>query len=255
MINGTLREDRVSQLTLLQKKLGYKFKNRNYLHTALVHKSYVNEGNSDPFKTNERLEFLGDSVLDLIISNFIFQRYEHWTEGHLTKFRSSLVNEAKLCTFAKRIDLGEFLLMGKGESNTGGKNKCSLLANAFEAVVAAVFLDSDFPTVNQVVMALLRGDISDFALKRNLNDFKSQLQDYCQTHLKVNPTYHVVREIGPEHEKTFVVQVSIHQHLLGYGYGKTKKEAQAAAAEETLQILVDSQNGLGLGNQTKQSIP
>jgi len=242
-MNLLLNQERIERLKTLQNKIGYRFKNVNHLHLALVHKSYVNENHSDPAKTNERLEFLGDSVLDLIISNFIHQRYEHWSEGHLTKFRSSLVNEAKLCTFAKRLELGEFLLLGKGEIHTGGKNKCSLLANAFEAMVAAIFLDGDFPTVNGVIMALIRGDISDFAMIQNLNDSKSQLQDYCQTHLKVNPTYQVIREIGPEHEKTFVVQVSIHQHMLGYGYGKTKKEAQSAAAQETLEILLDSQNG------------
>jgi len=242
-MNFLLNQERIEQLKTLQNKIGYRFKNVKHLHLALVHKSYVNESHSDPAKTNERLEFLGDSVLDLIISNFIHQRYEHWSEGHLTKFRSSLVNEAKLCTFAKRLELGEFLLLGKGETLTGGKNKCSLLANAFEAMVAAIFLDGDFLTVNGVIMALLRGDISDFAMIQNLNDSKSQLQDYCQTHLKVNPTYQVIREIGPEHEKMFVVQVSIHQNMWGYGYGKTKKEAQSAAAQETLQILLNSQNG------------
>lgn len=225
-----LTEKRLNQLRLLQKTLDYSFKDMNLLNKALTHKSYVNEKNG-AMKNNERFEFLGDSVLDLIVSDYTIKEYSEHSEGALSKIRAAVVNETCLAQLAGNIDLGEFLLLGKGEELSGGRNKSSLLANVFEAVAGAVYFDSTMETTTEVFLPLLRDVIDKYARTCDFRDFKSDLQEYTQNKLNCIPAYRVIKETGPDHSKTFEVIVRVKEELWGQGTGRSKKEAEQAAAK------------------------
>lgn len=225
-----LTEKRLNQLELLQKTLDYSFNDINLLNKALTHKSYVNEKNG-AMKNNERFEFLGDSVLDLIVSDYTVKEYSEHAEGALSKIRAAVVNETCLAQLAGGINLGEFLLLGKGEELSGGRNKSSLLANVFEAVAGAVYFDSNMETTNAVFLPLLRDVINKYARTRDFRDFKSDLQEHTQNKLNCIPVYKVVKETGPDHNKIFEIVVKVKEELWGQGTGRSKKEAEQAAAE------------------------
>lgn len=225
-----LSEERLKQLDVLQENLGYSFRNLNLLNKALTHKSYVNE-RSSAIKNNERFEFLGDSVLDLIVSDYTVTAYADHNEGPLSKIRASVVNESCLARLAGGIKLGDYLLLGRGEELSGGRNKNSLLANVFEAVAGAVYLDSNMETANAVFLPLLQDEINQYARTSNFRDYKSDLQEYTQVKLGCIPAYKVVKEIGPDHSKTFEVMVFVKNQGHGMGRGRSKKEAEQAAAK------------------------
>jgi len=229
-----LSERRLEALSSLQDKLGYRFNDVALLNKALTHKSYTHE-NREKFRHNERFEFLGDSVLDLVVSDFMLRQYSEYNEGALSKIRAAVVNETSLAGFAREIDLGRFLLLGKGEENTGGRNKSSLLANAFEALAGAIYFDGQLEPVRLVLLPFLKKEIERSEGKAFFRDFKSDLQEYTQNKMNCVPAYKVVGETGPDHEKLFEVAVMVKNRLQGKGEGKSKKEAEQSAAMKALE--------------------
>ena len=231
-----LSNERSQKLALLQEKIGYTFRDPQLLNKALTHKSHVNE-NSQSLKDNERFEFLGDSVLDLIVSGYMIKAFPDFAEGTLSKIRAAVVNESCLAGLAREIDLGKYLLLGKGEESSGGREKNSLLANAYEAVAGAVYHDSNLEEALNIFLPILEKEISKYANTARFRDYKSDLQEYTQTHFNCVPSYKVVNEKGPDHAKEFEVVVAIQEGIRGRGRGKSKKEAEQAAAKSALGSL------------------
>ncbi len=223
----------MDNLDSLQYSLSYWFKDVFILKQALTHRSYVNEHPGYHMKHNERLEFLGDAVLNLILTDLLLRRFPDLTEGILSKIRAGQVNEKKLSTLSLQLGLGAFLLIGKGEEQTGGREKPSLLANAFEAVLGAIYLDGGFQSAVTFLDRLFQPQLDDIQ-QDNTEDHKTLLQEYCQGRLKTVPVYRVYREEGPDHKKIFFVEVEIQGLVVSKGKGQTKKQAQQKAAEEAL---------------------
>ena len=232
-----MQEDRINALIPLQGLLCYQFKDLELLNKSLTHKSYSNEVLLS-LKNNERLEFLGDSVLDLIVADYMFLTYQDLPEGSLSKIRAAVVNENSLAGLAKNLELGSYILLGKGESFSGGRQKASILANAYEALVGALFCDSDFRTTADVFLPQLVEKIDEYRGACIATDFKSDLQEYTQNRFSCVPLYEVVGEIGPGHDKRFDVKVKIRSQVLGSGKGRTKKEAEQNAAKEALSAFL-----------------
>lgn len=214
----------------LQQRIGYPFRRLELLQEALTHRSYGHPH-------NERLEFLGDSVIELVVSQLLFKTFPKLREGELSKMRSSLVKEESLAEVARGIELGRHLKLGKGEEATGGREKASILAGALEAVVAAVYIDGGFEEAFRVVEGLFRDKIKQMEEAWRDRDYKTQLQEHTQARFKEVPRYSVVAERGPEHSKTFEVVVSVGGKIVGRGFGRSKKEAEQRAAEEALRRL------------------
>ena len=231
-----ITQDRLDQLNLLEKRLGYVFKEKNLLNKSLTHKSYANE-KSGTLKNNERFEFLGDSVLDLLVSEHMLKEYPQYAEGRLSKIRAAVVNEGCLADIANEINLGTYLLLGKGEDLSGGRVKNSILANAFEALAGGVFLDGGLVKASAVFLPYLDKKIISFAGNSHLKDFKSGLQEFTQVSRGCIPSYNIINETGPDHEKHFEVAVMIGDECMGEGSGRTKKEAEQMAAKIALQKL------------------
>jgi len=229
-----LPTERIQELAFLQKQISYTFQDISLLNKALTHKSYVNE-NSQSLKDNERFEFLGDSVLDLIVSGYIIKAFPDFAEGTLSKIRAAVVNESCLAELARQIDLGRYLLLGKGEASSGGREKNSLLANAYEALAGAVYFDSNLETALEIYLPVLDKEIAKYAKTVRFRDYKSELQEYTQTHFNCIPSYNIVNEKGPAHAKEFGVVVMVQESLRGRGNGKSKKEAEQAAAKSALE--------------------
>ncbi len=218
----------------LEKSLNYSFKEETLLTEALTHKSFVNENRSSGLKDNERLEFLGDAVLDLVVSNLLFSHFPDMSEGDLSKRRASLVREETLAELAVTLDLGHYITLGKGESKTGGQEKPSLLADALEAIIAAVYLDGGMEKAQTFVSNLFLPLITSPV---EVRDFKSRLQELLQERQGEIPKYRVSGESGPDHEKSFEVTLEVGGEAFASGTGKSIKEAEQAAAEEALKKL------------------
>ncbi|MFZ5995919.1 MAG: ribonuclease III [Nitrospirota bacterium] len=221
----------------IEASLGYVFKNKKLLLNALTHKSFHHENASKNPAHNERLEFLGDSVLGLIIAEALYLEQGGLTEADMSKMKSYLVKESVLFEMASKLSLGTYLRLGKGEESTGGRTKKSVLSDAFEALVGAIFLDSDYPTAKAVVLGLFRERIPAVMLKQEGYDYKSELQERCQSMFGMLPDYKIVKQEGEEHKKVFTAEVYIKDTLYGSGIGKSKKEAQMAAAKGALEQL------------------
>jgi ribonuclease-3 len=237
-----LADTRQEVLADLERTLGYHFRQLELLNQALTHKSYVHE-QREPAQHNERLEFLGDAILGAVISDYCYSRFAELAEGELSKLRASLVNEGNLAQIARRLDLGVYLLVGRGEELTGGRAKTSLLADTLEALIAAVYLDSSLDEVYQVVLRCFQEDLKTI-LNEGHKDYKSELQEYTQEKFGCVPTYVVVRERGPDHEKVFEVELAIRGQLQGIGAGKSKKEAEQAAARHVLEAFIQREQEL-----------
>ena len=219
--------------TELEDRLGYKFINRIWLQQALVHSSYAYEySQSGP--SNERLEFLGDAVLNLIISDFLVIMYPAAAEGNLSRRRASLVNARHLAGMARHLNLGAYLLLGRGEEQQSGRQKPSVLADALEALIAAVYLDGGYESAKEVVRSLFKGKLDTHEGDLVSQDFKTALQEYTQKWLKVSPEYRLVRQDGPAHARIFEVEVWLAGKPMGRGEGKSKKQASQAAAHQAL---------------------
>ena len=215
--------------------LGYKFKDQNLLKTALTHSSYSNEVKNGSV-CNERLEFLGDSVLSLITSDYLYKNQPSMSEGELSKFRASLVCESTLCRFAAGIGLGNSLILGKGEHNTGGRDRPSILADAFEAVIAAIYLDGGMKAAGDFVVKFI-GPEAAKAKSTQINDFKTALQEIIQQNPEESVSYVLVSESGPDHDKRFFVEVRLNSNCIGKGSGRSKKDAEQQAAKQALNLM------------------
>jgi len=236
-------KNRLEILNKLEERLEYDFRDINLLSTALTHRSYVNENQQLSLSDNERLEFLGDSVLGLCVSDLIIRKYATSPEGDLTRIRAALVGEKNLAQLAINLQIGDCLLIGCGEETSGSRKKESFLANALEAVVAAVYLDSDFNNVKDVITKLIEPLLRDDNLSSSdYFDYKTALQELCQKRYKTVPIYIVVGSKGPEHAKIFEVRVVVVNKLTEYGSGKSKKEAEKQAAQKAWEILQDEEN-------------
>lgn len=218
----------------LENKINYKFKNKSYLKEALTHSSYANEGNRR-LKSNERMEFLGDSVLSLVSGQYLFEKYPDMPEGELTKLKASLVCTESLMRFAKQIDLGNYLFLGKGELMTGGAERPSILEDAFESLIAAVYLDGGLEKAREFVIGFLKPAIDNH--KINFKDYKTILQEVVQQNPDQSVNYVFVGSSGPEHNKVFEAEVHLNSNVIGRGKGKSKKSAEQAAAREALILM------------------
>ncbi len=217
----------------LEERLGYKFRNSLLLAEALTHPSLGHETQRHHFD-NQRLEFLGDAVLQLIFTEHLFNRFKNHSEGELTKMRSRLVSREGLKVHALNIGLGNYLMMGRGEEASGGRIRASSLADAFEALIGAMFLDSDLATVSKFVLREAARDIENLSIEPLEVNPKGQLQEILQAIAPTNPTYRILNQMGPEHQKRFTAEVSWDGTTLGVGEGKSKKEAEARAAINAL---------------------
>lgn len=221
--------------------IGYVFRDPHLLDEALTHKSHVNEVKDKRDKHNERLEFLGDAVLALVMSQHLLSTFPDSMEGELSKLKARLVSEVSLARAARRLDVGRLLRLGRGEELTQGREKDSLLANALEALIAAVYLDGGIEAARAFILRAFAQDLQDLAahqapeLAADNQDFKTRFQEWCQKRFEALPQYVVVRESGPDHQKLFEVQLLLHGEVHGTGTGRTKKEAEQKAARQALQ--------------------
>jgi ribonuclease-3 len=224
----------------LEKRLGYSFKNKHLLRQALTHRSYVFECEDMDLRHNESLEFLGDAVLGFLVSARVFLHYPNLSEGELSKIKAYMVSAANLAKLAEAIGLGDFILMSRGEEKTGGRRKRTIIADAYEAVLGAVYLDGGAEAAAEYLNRQMTACFEDIDVRDlTSGDFKSALQERLHDIGRSEPLYQVVDEIGPDHLKTFVIQVSADGEILAEASGGTKKDAQQAAARLALQNLID----------------
>lgn len=216
-----------------EEKIGYIFKNRSYLETALTHSSYANEHHTS---NNERLEFLGDSVLSLIVSESLFLKFSEDNEGDLSKIRASLVCEKGLFELSKKIDLKDYIKLGKGEELSGGRERPSVVSDAFEALLAAIFLDSDFETAKKWLLSLMREELENAGEKPS-DDYKTIIQEITQKGGRGKVTYELIGESGPDHNKKFIAAVMVDGKKIAEGRGSSKKEAEQSAAKNAIELL------------------
>jgi ribonuclease-3 len=223
-------------LEVLEERIGYRFKSKALLKQALTHSSFTNEQKINKKKNYERLEFLGDAVLELVSSEFLFKEHEDVPEGELTKLRASMVCEPALAFCARDLDLGSFILLGKGEESTGGRGRDSITSDVMEAVIGAIYLDGGMEPAKAFIYRFV---LSDLENKQLFYDSKSSLQELIQGKLKKDFRYELLEESGPEHNKTFRVSVYMEDEFLGEGLGRTKKAAEQQAAYSALLLLRD----------------
>ncbi|MBD3794981.1 MAG: ribonuclease III [Epsilonproteobacteria bacterium] len=221
----------MAEFKKLEKELKYRFKESNLITEALTHKSYKKSYN------NERLEFLGDAVLDLIVGEYLFHKFPTEDEGILSKIRASLVNEKAFKKLAESINLGEYILISPAEENNDGRKKSSLLSNAFEAVIGAIYLESGLEVVRDIIIKLLENNYEKIDLNSLSKDFKTALQELTQAEYGVTPDYNLIRAFGPDHKKEFEIEIRLHGNFLSSAVGKSKKEAQQEAAKIALELF------------------
>lgn len=217
--------------TDLEPIIGYRFNNKELLKEALTHKSFAGEHRSTYH--NERLEFLGDSILGAVVADYIYNQCPHDEEGVLSKIKSNLVSRRNLYVWGKQLNLGHFMSLGHGEIATGGRERDSIISNAVEAVIGAVYLDGGYAAAEAVILPWVRTQ----ALTQDAQDFKSVLQEFLQKKGLQTPDYEVIQTVGPEHDRIFTVQVSLNGKILGVGKGHNKKAAQQAAAQQAFEKL------------------
>ncbi len=227
-----------NSLETLEGLLGYKFKNKEHIIRALTHTSYVNEvkAHDTAVQSNERLEFLGDSVLSVVVSRYLYTRFD-LPEGDMTRIRSEVVCEKALAKYARVLTLGEHLLLGKGEEKNNGRQNKSITADAFEAVLAAMFLDAGdegFDVADRLVLPFVSAEIDEILKKGNVNDYKTRLQTFIQQSGDDRLEYVVVDEQGPAHEKIFTIEARLNSNIIGRGVGSSKRKAEQNAAREAL---------------------
>lgn len=218
----------------LEEKLGYRFRSRGLLEHALTHSSYANEHRGQGLTSNERLEFLGDSVLGVVVAEYLFSAHPGMPEGELTRTRAALVCEGSLHEVAKGLELGRYLRLGKGEDAGGGRTRPSILADATEAMLAAIYLDGGMEAVKPIIRALILNKEQEKAVDR---DYKTALQELIQRTPGNVVSYRLIRESGPDHCRSFLMEVSIGEDVAGQGVGRTKKEAEQMAAKAALEKL------------------
>ena len=226
----------MSNFAPLESALGYHFTNQNLLQEALNHKSCANT------KNNERLEFLGDAVLDLLVGEYLFCKFVHFDEGRLSKMRASLVNEKSFASFARHLGIADFLVLSMSEEQNNGRQKDSLLSNAFEAIIGAVYLESGIDKVREIIQKILERFYPNMRFENLLTDYKTALQELTQERFGVLPIYELLHQKGPDHKKEFFTQVCIHNTIYAKAYGNSKKSAEQACAKLAYQVLTNEQN-------------
>jgi ribonuclease-3 len=226
-----------SSIARFEKEIGYSFKNISLLVDAFTHKSFAHENQNNEVSFNERMEFLGDAVLELVISEYLYREYSEFTEADLSRIKSYAVQESTLADIAKKLNVGKFLRLGKGEEITGGRKKPSLLADAFEALLAAIYLDSGYRKTREFILHHFIEKIIKTASDDFIFDFKTRLQEIVQAKFGILPDYVTHKEEGPEHEKIFEVKVYINDKVYGSGKGKSKKSAAQIAAKAGLKKI------------------
>ncbi|MFC2004138.1 ribonuclease III [Chloroflexota bacterium] len=230
----------MADLAALQETLGVSFSDISLLEQALVHSSYINENPSFAPASNERLEFLGDAVLGLIVAEKLYKDFSQFTEGEMTKLRAAVVRRDTLARTAKVIRLGNYIYLGKGEEASGGQLKPVNLAGALEALIAAIFLDQGLPGARDFILKLFDAELQKVINQGTDTDYKSELQQLIQAKKQQTPTYHLIEATGPDHDKRFTVEIRLGQSVLARGSGKSKKAAETEAARLALEKLSDS---------------
>lgn len=229
------RNEKIEKNKKFEKILKYNFKNKDLLVLALTHSSYTNENKKDIYMSNERLEFLGDSVLSVVISEFLYTTHKEMSEGDMSKLRALIVCESSLAKVAREISLDSFLLLGKGEEITGGRNRDSILSDAFEAVLGAMYLDSGIENVKTFILDVTKEIVRDVLNGDIVFDYKTKLQEIVQHDGVLELSYNIIEERGPDHNKEFVANVVVNGEVKGSGIGKTKKDAEQHAAKKALE--------------------
>jgi len=235
--DGGLSVERIKALRNFEQMFSYHFDDISLLDNALTHRSFVHENQILGCKDNERLEFLGDAVIDLFVTDLLMKRFPDYTEGQLSKLRASLVNEYPLADLAQKFKVGDYLLLGKGEESTGGRMKTSLLANTLEAIIAAVYLDSNMEKTKEFLKNLIKSLVERGEKIFVYKDYKTSIQEISQNCFKEAPRYVLLGEYGPDHNKTFKIGVYIGDIINAYGTGKSKKEAEQDAARKVYKEL------------------
>lgn len=225
----------MKELSLFETKIGVVFTNKELLQTAFTHRSYINENPETQTGHNERLEFLGDAVLELVITRYLFDKYPTKPEGELTAYRSSLVNTISLAESAETLEVNDFLLLSKGEAKDAGRARQHILANAFEAIIGAIYLDQGYDQAEKFIASTLYGKIDEIVKKGLWRDAKSWVQEKAQEIESVTPAYAVLGETGPDHDKNFTVGIYFNEELIAKGRGKSKQEAEQTAARNALE--------------------
>jgi len=233
------KKNRLRQINKLQSILKIKFRNKSLLNRALTHRSHLNEAGPGA-RDNERLEYLGDSVLALVVNEYLFKRFEKYPEGDLAKIKSAVVSEATLFKVARELNLGSFLLMGRGEDLSGGRARPSILANTLEAVIGALYLDSGLKDCKKLVLSLLKGDIERIDSMESYRDPKTTLQEYVQKKYRERPLYEIIEESGPDHQKRFTVRLVVAGKSVAEGTGASKRGAEMEAARKALEMIYGS---------------
>lgn len=224
-----------------EKNISYSFKHLAFLKEALTHSSFSNERKENAVHNNERLEFLGDAVLSIVISDHLFKNHVDLPEGELTKIRSKIVCEATLGECARKIDLGHFMYFGKGEEMTGGRNRTSILADAFEALIASIYLDGGIEAARRFIMHFMKDQIENAIIGKVFLDYKTHLQEIVQIRKDNRIKYEIIGEEGPDHCKLFYTQVKLNDIVIGYGKGRSKKEAEQEAAKMAIEKVESSE--------------
>ena len=230
-------KERIEELENFEEIISYTFNDIHLLDNALTHRSFANEKQENSCKDNERLEFLGDAVLELCISEILMEKFPDYDEGQLSKLRASLVNEKPLTELAKKFHAGDFLLLGRGEEFSGGRAKDSILSDTFEAVIAAIYLDAGYEKSYEYINNLFQSLIDSESDKAIYRDYKTSVQEISQNRFKVMPKYSLISEYGPDHDKIFQIKLSISDVISTTGIGKNKKEAEQQAAKKAIEKL------------------
>lgn len=224
------------QFSDFEKKINVSFKNKDLLKQAFIHRSYINENNGTGLSHNERLEFLGDAVLEIIVTDFLFKKYPTYTEGELTALRSALVNAIIVSLIASEIGMNDYLLLSKGESKDNGKARQYILANTYEALIGAIYLDQGYDIAEKFITKTLLPHTEEIVAKKLWRDAKSLVQEKAQEFVGVTPQYKVLHENGPDHDKYFTVGIYFGNDLIAEGKGKSKQESEQKAAENALKV-------------------
>ena len=219
----------------LEEKLGYHFQDQSYLKTALTHSSYANETKA-PGGSNERLEFLGDSILGLVVADYLFKHFPDLPEGDLIKKRAALVCEKACCGFSTQLNVGKYLLLSHGEQNSGGRTRSSILADAFESIIAAIYMDGGMEEARKFILRFVL-PLMQSAKPKAFKDYKTALQEIIQQNPEEHLEYALTGESGPDHDKHFTVEVHLNSNVIGKGGGRSKKEAEQQAAREALELM------------------
>jgi len=226
----------MKDFSLFEKKLDLKFKNKDLLTQAFVHRSYLNENPKFVLEQNERLEFLGDAVLELVITEYLYKKYPQKTEGELTNWRAALVNAKMLSLVAEELGFNDFLLLSRGETKELGKARQYILANTLEALIGSIYLDSGYQSVDKFIRNYLLKHLPDILQKKLYEDAKSHFQEQAQEKTGITPIYKVIKDWGPDHKKKFMVGVFLNEDLVAEGEGYSKQEAEEEAAKEALRV-------------------